>query len=363
MATTAGPSGAVILIVDDEASDAEALSVLLQQEQYTTLTAHSGPEALELAARKPPDLVLLDVMMPGMNGFETCERLHHLPGLADLPVIFLTGASDRAAIARAFNTGAVDYLTKPCLLEELLARVRTHADLKLARDRLNRMLSEREEITHVVAHDLKNPLTCIRFAAESLKRPQASAERQAELVEDILENTHSALSFIQRFLARGAEGQRLRQFSARRVDVWDLAVAAARVQRTAAECRGVTLSVHGEPAKAFVDPEVTRNVLQNLLNNAIQYSPSGGSVEIVVRKSPAGFAQCCVMDRGPGIPEADRARLFTRFLRLASANAATYSSGLGLAIAKHDVTQMGGYLWYESREGGGSVFGMDLPAQ
>lgn len=361
MQTTSGKP--VVMVVDDERSGAEALGLLLEQAGYDILLATSGREALRLATETRPDLVLLDVMMPEMDGFATCERLHQLPGLADLPVIFLTGSSERADIAMAFTTGAMDYVHKPCVLEELLARVRTHAELKLARDRLGHMLREREEITNVVAHDLKNPLTCTLFAAESMRRAAQNPQRRDELIAEIVENTHTALQFIQRFLARGAEGQRLRQFSAQRVDLLDLARQALRAQRAAADVHEVFLVAEGDTAAAHVDPDVTRNVLQNLLANAIQYSPRGGTVELRVSRLPSGFAQCRVLDRGPGIAEADRASLFTRFLSLASASArAQYSSGLGLAIAKHDVTQMGGYLWYEAREGGGSIFGFDLPA-
>ncbi len=362
MPTTASRK-AVVLVVDDEHSGAEALSLLLQGAGYETVVAHSGPDALAYAEKTPPDLVLLDVRMPGMDGFETCERLHRLPGLADIPVIFLTGTSERAGIARAFAAGARDYVTKPFLLEELLARVRTHADLKISRDRLGQMLKDREEITNVVAHDLKNPLTCILFAAEFLKRPSRKTERDEELVAEILDNTRSALDFIQRFLSRGAEGQRLRQFAARRVNLLELGQSTVRSQRIAAEARDVRIEIDGIEAEALVDPEMTRNVLQNLIANAIQYSPPGSTIEVAVSRIPTGFAQCRVMDRGPGIAEADRAKLFTRFVSVATASErGAYSSGLGLAIAKHDVTQMGGYLWFESREGGGSVFGFDLPS-
>lgn len=359
----AASTKATILIVDDDRAGAETLSLMLEQGGFGTLTAHSGGEALECAQRHRPDLVLMDVIMPDLDGFQTCEQLHRLPGLADLPVIFLTGASDRAAVSRAFQAGARDYVTKPYLLEELLARVRTHVDLKLSRDRLAQALREREEITNVVAHDLKNPLTCVLFAAQSLKRAQQDPARHEELVSDVLDNTRAALEFIQRFLSRSAEGQRLREFSARRVNLLDLAHQAGRHLRHAAEAAEIAIRISGDNAEAMVDPAVTHNVLQNLLSNAIQYAPRGSSVEVVVGRMPTGFAQCRVMDRGPGVPEADRAKLFTRFLSVAkAAERSEYSSGLGLAIAKHDVTQMGGHLWYEAREGGGSVFGFDLPA-
>lgn len=359
----AASSKPVVLVVDDERSGAEALGILLEQSGYELLTASSGAEALICAAQTPPDLVLLDVMMPQMDGFETCERLHRLPGLADLPVIFLTGSAHRSGVAKAFNTGAVDYVTKPFVIEELLARVKTHTELKRARDRLAHMLREREEVTNVVAHDLKNPLTCVLFAAQSLSRAAHNPERQAELATEIVDSARFALEFIKRFLERGAEGQRLRQFSARPIDLLEVATQAVRTQRTPAEACDVTLSVAGDPAEVRADPEVTRNVLQNLISNAIQYSPAGSTVEVVVRPASNGFVKCCVLDRGPGIAAADQAKLFTRFLSLASASArAQYSSGLGLAIAKHDVTQMGGYLWHEARDGGGSIFGFDLPS-
>ena len=351
-----------VLVVDDENSGAEALCILLEQAGYSTRVASNGPDALACAASSPPDLVLLDVMMPQMDGFETCERLHRLPGLADLPGIFLTGSTERSSVAKAFNTGAMDYLTKPFVLEELLARVKTHVELKRSRDRLGQMLREREEITNVVAHDLKNPLTCVLFAVEALNRSGHNEARRAELSSEIVECTRFALDFIQRFLARGAEGQRLRQFSARQVDLLEIVKQAIRVQRTAAEISEVTLHVSGEPTTINADPDVTRNVLQNLLSNAIQYSPAGSTVDITVQLARDGSAQCRIMDRGPGIAPQDQAKLFTRFLNLATAGGRPqYSSGLGLAIAKHDVAQMGGHLWYESREGGGSIFGLSLP--
>lgn len=353
----------VVLVVDDEKSGAEALGILLQQAGYETRIASGGQEALVSASAHRPDLVLLDVMMPQMDGFETCRRLHRLPDMAELPIIFLTGSTERTGVAEAFRMGAMDYVTKPFVLEELLARVRTHIELKRSRDRLAHMLSEREEITNVVAHDLKNPLTCVLFAAESLNRNGQDADRRAELTTEIVECARFSLNFIQRFLSRGAEGQRLRQFTARDIDLLASVQQAVRVQRTTAESRGVQLSVSGPQATVRADPDVVRNVLQNLLSNALQYSPAGSTVEIVVGPASNARVQCLIMDRGPGIAEQDRAKLFTRFVKLATANLRPqYSSGLGLAIAKHDVTQMGGFLWFQAREGGGSIFGFDLPA-
>src|SRR5688572_13556325 len=160
----------LVLVVDDQPENVQALGAILQREGYEVVTAVSGPQALARAQSRRPSIVLLDMMMPLMDGCEVCRTLHATPGTADVPVIFITGSTDRELVTRAFNAGAVDYVTKPFVVEELLARLRTHLDLKRARDHLQAMVREREDTTHVVAHDLKNPLTAILFASRSLRR-------------------------------------------------------------------------------------------------------------------------------------------------------------------------------------------------
>jgi len=305
------------------------------------------------------------MLMPDLNGVEVCRRLHALPGLAEIPVIFLTAATDREFLSQAFHEGAVDYVVKPFVHEELLARVKTHVELKHARDRLSAMLREREDLTDVVAHDLKNPLSNILFAAQMLGRDGARAE---ELVPDIIASATEALRFIQRFLARRAEGEALRRFSAEEMDLGKLAAEAMQLQTASAQAHGIELVLESGDAPALADPLATRNVLQNLISNAIRHSPGGQSVLVTVGPSRSGYTRCLVMDRGPGISEEDQKKLFQRFARLATAQNALsasgeFSSGLGLAIAKHDIAQMGGHLWYEPRHEGGSIFGFELPRQ
>ena len=352
----------LVLVVDDQPENVQALGAILQAEGYEVVTAVSGPQALARAAARRPSLVLLDMMMPLMDGCEVCRTLHATPGCADVPVIFITGSTDRELVTRAFGAGAVDYVTKPFVVEELLARLRTHLDLKRARDHLQAMVREREDTTHVVAHDLKNPLTAILFASRSLRRATDEARRK-ELIDDIEACSDEALKFIKRFLARGAEGQRLRQFSREATDLAGLVTEAFQFLRWAAEAGDVRLRLEGGPAPIVADPTGTRNVVQNLIANAIRYSPAGEEVLVSVGPGRPGYSQALVLDRGPGIPESDQKQLFRSFVRLASAKPDEHSSGLGLSIAKHDVSLMGGYLWYEPRQGGGSVFGFELPRQ
>lgn len=354
----------VVLVVDDNAANVQVMGQLLDAAGYNVVPASTGAQAIERARLRKPDLVLLDMIMPQMDGVEVCRHLRELPGLSDLPIIFVTGAAGQNYVTRAFEMGAVDYVTKPFVAQELLARVRTHVDLKRARDHLQAMLREREEITNVVAHDLKNPLTCIRFSAQMLRRAGEDPARRHELLQEIEGSTEESLRFIQRFLSHSAEGEYLRQFKTERVDLRELADQAIKLQRASAEVREIRLRLEADegPAPVAADAMATRNVLQNLLSNAIRYSPPGGEVVVAVSASRTGASRCLVLDRGPGIAERDQKKLFQRFVRLATAREhAEYSSGLGLAIAKHDITRMGGHLWYELRPDGGSIFGFELP--
>jgi len=354
----------VVLVVDDNSANVQVMGQLLDGAGYNVVPASTGEQAIERARLRKPDLVLLDMIMPKMDGVEVCRRLRELPGLSDLPIIFVTGASGQDYVSRAFEMGAVDYVTKPFVAQELLARVRTHVELKRARDHLQGMLREREEITNVVAHDLKNPFTCIRFAAQMLRRSGDDATRRTELLQEIDDCTEESLRFIQRFLTHTAEGEYLRQFKTEPLDLRELADQAIRLQRSAAEVREIRLrlDVEERPAPIAADGMATRNVLQNLLSNAIRYSPAGEEVVVAVSAARTGGARCLVMDRGPGIAERDQKKLFQRFVRLAIAREnAEYSTGLGLAIAKHDIARMGGHLWYELRPEGGSIFGFELP--
>lgn len=354
----------LLLIVDDNSGNLQFLGRVLDQAGYQVMPALGGEQAVNRARARKPDLVLLDVLMPDMDGISTCRALRQA-GMADVPIIFVTAAADRQALMQAFAAGAVDYIVKPFIVEELLARVRTHLELKLARDRLRILVQERQDVMHVVAHDLKNPLSGALFAAR-LMRQEDSAARRAQLLDEIIASSADALGLIRRFLSRGAEGRRLRQFEAQSFALHEVAAQAVAAQSSVAEACGVRMEQRGAAA-VFADPAATRNVVQNLLSNAIRHAPEASLVEIEIGSNRAGHAWLRVLDRGPGVSAQQQRWLFRRFLHVAAsgANAAPQapSSGLGLAIAKHDANQMGGNLCYEPRAGGGAIFTIELPQQ
>lgn len=363
MPTSAGPSGR-ILVVDDQQANLQVVSALLSRKGYEVATATNGIDALETLRAHAPDLVLLDMLMPGMDGFELLAELRKDPALAQLPVVFLTVAQDRELLLRAFDSGAVDYVTKPFMPEELLARVEAHLGLKRMRDRLEHVARERQELVNLVAHDLKNPLTSIHFASDILLAGNVPAERQQRYLRIIRESTDDAFGYIRRYLETQA----------------DSAHASSGTAPDAVACLGDTLQwLQGryalqleaqggrlrlpellDPPRVRVDPVVLRQVCENMISNALKYAP-GSDVEIAIDSGGPGFWQLRFQDRGPGIPEARRSALFTPFFRVDNSRDDGVSSGLGLSLARQILNTLGGELWYEDRDGGGASFVIALP--
>ena len=165
-----------VLVVDDQPANLRVVSALLERQGFHVAVAENGEAALDAVEAQPPDLMLLDMMMPGMDGFGVMEEMRYR-AQPRVPVVFLTAAQDRGLLLRAFEAGAVDYVVKPFIPEELLARVNAHVGLKLARDRLEQVARERQELVNLVAHDLKNPLTSVVFASDILVSGSLNPDR------------------------------------------------------------------------------------------------------------------------------------------------------------------------------------------
>lgn len=355
------PVAGRILVVDDQPANLRTLAALLSRVGHEVATAANGDDALAHALERVPDLILLDMMMPGRDGFAVLAEIRQRPALQDVPVVFLTAAQDRELLLRAFDGGAVDYVTKPFIPEELLARVQAHVGLKLARDRLERVARERQELVNLVAHDLKNPLTGVLFASDVLLQHGCRPERVPRYLEMIHGSAQDALGYIRRYLETQS-GQRKRadaSASLREAFAW-----LAHRHELQFESRGMRLdlSVPGDDARVAIDPLVLRQVGENLLGNAMKYAP-GSVVDLSARRGAAGYWQVVVEDRGPGIPAGLQRELFKPFVRLVEEDpAGGLSSGLGLALARQILADHGGALWYEDREGGGARFVVELPA-
>lgn len=354
-----------ILLVDDQPANLRVLSTLLERQGYVVDAVDGGAAALKRCAQFKPDLILLDMMMPGMDGFDLMREIKLDPKLMRIPTVFLTAAHDRELLLRAFDAGVVDYVTKPFIPEELLARVNAHIVLKLTRDRLERVAQERQNLVNLVAHDLKNPLTSVLFASEMLMQEDCNPERAPRYLQVIHEATQDAIGYIRSYLEtqsrrerRGHEGSP-RIASMRDAVEWLVSRYALQL-----EARGIriTTQLPEQPCMVGIEAMVLRQVAENLVTNVGKYAAGGGTLDFQVRAGAAGYWQLLVSDRGPGIPAFKQRELFKPFTRLVEGDGDGNSSGLGLSLAREIIMNAGGHLFYEDREGGGSRFVIELPA-
>jgi two-component system sensor histidine kinase/response regulator len=309
-------------------------------------------------------LILLDLLMPGMGGCEVCRQLKDNPDWRDIPVIFLSAADDKDLIVRALDAGGVDYLTKPFNQSELISRVRTQLALKAARDQLQQLAEDKDELLGVLAHDLKNYLGGMNLSAGLLCRQAArfQDERLTQLAENILRTSAQSLAFVKEFLANAAADRGL----GLRLSTVNLAAAAAAAVRQfeeAARQKQINFRTDfpAEAVTALADVSALDQVLDNLVSNALKFSPPGKNIFLSVREA-SHHAEYVVRDEGPGFTAEDQARMFRRYVRLsARPTAGEPSTGLGLSIVRKLVVAMGGELRCESQPGHGAAFTVRLP--
>lgn len=365
------------LIVDDDPTSARIVRKYLQRAGHDVVIRSDGRSGLECALSDPLDLVILDVIMPEIDGLEVCRALHAVEATRDLPVIFLSARSDLGDRVAGLDHGAVDYLVKPFAPEELLARVRAALRTKLLQDELRCANVElrtadqnRQELVSMLAHDIRGMLAAVASALEMARADlEALPTRDAHRFLGIAErNTTELVDLATNLLDnyRLDEG-RLRPHLGP-VDL--AAVAEDVVDRLAGQAchRDVRLVVAGDPvARAFGDRDLLSRVLLNLVSNAVKFSPPGGTITIDLESqisAPGGGdgVVVSVRDEGPGISIHDRARLFERFTPLAlPGGQRPVGSGLGLAFCRKVLDLMGGEIWVESAPGNGSTFAFALP--
>ncbi len=366
MTNTPTEHGAVILVVDDIARNLQLLGNILTSKGYEVLFATSGETALERLDARVPDIILLDLMMPGMDGMEVCRRIKASPKTIDIPVIFLTAANDAENAVRALGQGAVDYIFKPFNTAELLARVRTHVALKRTRDELHRIIKQKNELLSVVAHDLKNPLSSIRFSAIMLEESGLEdPDPRAELVRTIIDTCENALEFIQKGLSRNAQSALLERVHLAPVELLDVLTQVIQENLPLAYQKQMEIDLDFDESLSRVqaDREAFARALNNLVSNAIKFSPAGRGVLLKVRPSAnKPFIRLSVIDQGPGLSAEDLAHLFKPYRRLsAQPTGGESSTGLGLSITRDLMTKMGGRIGCESQHGAGAHFWIELP--
>lgn len=362
-----------VLIVDDVDANVLLLKLLLTKAGYKTLTAYNGKDALEIIKKNSPDLVLLDIMMPVMDGHEVAAQLREMPDRRDMPIIFLSALNSPDDIVKGFKFGAADYVSKPFNKDELLIRVNHQLSLVSAKriisrqnDELQRTIIGRDKLYSVIAHDLRSPIGSIRMVMNALvlNIPKETLDEDMyELL--IMGNRLTEESFVLLDnLLKWTKSQtgRLNTVFQDNVEILPLIRGEVELSEVVAELKNIRIKLNGDTnAKVRIDQDMIKTVLRNLVSNAIKFSNPASEVNVNIAEEE-GQLLISVVDHGEGISQENQDKLFkadSHFTSFGTDN--EEGSGLGLLLCKEFVTRNGGKIWFESKEGDGSTFCFNIP--
>ena len=361
-----------LLVVDDVQTNVLLLKALLSKDGYGILVANNGQEALEVIRNENPDLILLDVMMPGMDGFEVAERLKSEEYRCEIPIIFLTALDDTQSIVNGFKLGAGDFISKPFRKEELMVRIKHQLSLVAARriieeknEELRKTIAGRDKMYSVIAHDLRSPMASMKMLLNTimmsvekdkidpdifdmLEMSNKTSEEVFSLLDNLLKWTKSQLGKL--------------TVISQKLDISGLADGVVEVMNSVAEVKHIKLiRTDHESFFVYVDIEMIKSVLRNLISNAVKFSNPDSDIKVGI-KAEDGKVIVSVTDSGKGIKKEDQHKLLKD-----STHFTTYGtnseegSGLGLLLCRDFARKNGGELWFESEENLGSVFSFSLP--
>jgi len=360
-----------ILIVDDVVSNVLLLKILLTNEKFQVCTANCGNMCIEQAKKEKPDLILLDVMMPDINGFDTAVILKKDPETQDIPIIFLTALNNPSDLVHGFQVGANDFLTKPFNKEELVMRVMHQIQLVAAKriivrqnEELRRTISNRDKMYSVIAHDLRSPMASIRMVlnlAVNVVSPETvgeeifglldKANRESEETHDLLDN-----------LLKWTKSQTGRlNVVYQDIDLDDIIPGAVDIFMMIAEMKKIDLKYIPADEKLTVhgDNDMIKTIIRNFLSNAIKFTPEGKGIEVFYKRE-GDFARISVRDHGVGIA-ADRVESIFHKGETTYGTGGEEGSGLGLQLCQDFARKNGGDAYVESVEGEGSTFSFTIP--
>jgi two-component system, sensor histidine kinase and response regulator len=365
-----------LLLVDDEPLNLTALEAFLEPLGHEIVKAHNGREALLAFERKPPDLIMLDLMMPGFDGIQVLTRVRAHPTRGDTPVILLTAHSDREHRLRGLEAGADEFLEKPIDCSLLLARTKTLLRLKESRDelaasrdalaerngQLERAQREQQELTEFIVHDLKSPLTGIvantEWVYEQLRSGDGSMLRA---LEDVLASSGRLRLMINDLIAVSQLERGTFPIERRSVVLGAMLKTVTKDFRRAAAQKEISLVEPPELTVACqVDPGLMQRVLENILDNSLRYTPRAGRV--AVRAAMREELEIAVANSGPPIPVPDRERIFEKFRRGSNVASSAGNAGLGLYFCRRAVEAHGGHIDVVETDEYPTCFRIRLPA-
>ncbi len=351
-----------ILIVDDEPDNFDVIETLLAKQGYQLHYASSGQKALDRLEKIPIDLILLDVMMPELDGIEVCRKIKTNPKYFHIPIIIVTALTAKEDLARCLELGADDFISKPVSGVELRARIHSLLRIKQQHDALKTSLKLREEMANMIVHDLRNPLTNIIAACDLLKILDLPEQQKQwlELIEHSGKNIECMLDSL--LIMAKLEAQQLR-LNLSDVNLGEMVQTAVNDFQAMAILYEIKLLAKVKPQNKLVkvDCNLLRRVIDNLITNAIKYSPADSQVIVEVDYPKGKQARIRVSDQGAGVSEEFKKRLFEKFEIGPSLYRNVKQTGLGLTFCQLAISRHGGTITVEDNQPKGAIFTVELP--
>lgn len=367
------PSEYKVLIVDDVISNVLLLKVLLTNEKFNIVTAGNGTQALEQVKKEKPDLVLLDVMMPDISGFEVAQQMKADPEMSEIPIIFLTALNSTADIVKGFQVGGNDFISKPFNKEELIIRVTHQISLVAAKriivaqtEELRRTIMGRDKLYSVIAHDLRSPMGSIKMVLNMLilNLPRETiGEEMYELLTMANQTTEDVFSLLDNLLKWTKSQIGKLKVVYQDINLVEVVEGVSEIFMMVASLKSIKIvqDVPVEHVAVRADIDMIKTVIRNLISNALKFSNEGSDV-VVSLVAEGDMAIVSVKDSGCGIDEDNQKKLLhtdTHYSTFGTNN--EEGSGLGLLLCQDFVIKNGGKLWFTSKKGEGSTFSFSVP--
>ena len=358
-----------VLVVDDEESNLRLMSAMLASEGYEIISATDGPRALDITAKSKPDVVLLDVMMPGLSGFEVCKRLKADPNTAPIPVLLVTSLHQRENRLNGMMAGANDFVTKPIDREDLLLRVKNAAYAKRLYDemqsnyeKLKELERLRDNLTHMIVHDLRSPLTGVSGYLQLIPK-ETMGPKYARYLIKALTAVEKLSEMINSLLDVGRLEEGKMPVNKQPCDIKALIHEAIETLGALKDKCDFKLEAPGGPVIIDCDPGIVRRVIANLLGNALKFSPEDEVITITIADAQE-YKKISITDKGFGIAPEYHRKIFEKFGQVEMRNQKQmHSTGLGLTFCKLAVEAHGGKIGVISGPEKGSTFWFTLPVQ
>ncbi|MEI6050814.1 MAG: hybrid sensor histidine kinase/response regulator [Bacteroidota bacterium] len=354
-----------ILIVDDTPANLMLLSQILKDNGYKVRPVLNGILALQVAEKEKPDLILLDIMMPDMDGFEVCCRLKKNPNLKDVPVIFISALNSTEDIVKALTSGGADYISKPFQTEEVLARVNTHLQIYQQRKELQELNATKDKFFSIIAHDLRGPLGGFMRLTEMMADESISftPDEKKELILNLSLSARNIFNLLDNLLEWSKMKRGITTFSPQILDLNKIITECLKIVADSVRKKAIEIAVDiPENNEVFADTNMLQTVIRNLVSNAIKFTHREGKVTISAGTDVNNATVIAIKDTGIGLSSIMTDNLFHIDINTnRPGTEGELSTGLGLLLCKEFVEKHGGRIGVESEEGKGSTFYFTIP--